>query len=106
MITDKNNAFHGKTRLLSNRQQFAVRGASPLTILDGDGSLIRINEIDSKLIVCLVDCSEYSEDIEQIIMQYAGYAENKYLSEIPKNIINLPSGFDAAIFGLPDVIGI
>ena len=103
LITDKNNAIHGKTRLFSNRQLDSVRYSSPLTILDGDSSILRITETDSKVTVGLIDCSEYSEDIEQLIMKYAGYSEDKYIGEIPEKIVNLPTNFDVAIFGLPEI---
>jgi len=103
LITDKNNAVHGKTRLFSNRQLGSVIDSSPLTILDGDSSLLRIAETNSKVTVGLLDCSEYSEDIEQLILRYAGYSEDKFIGVIPEVLVDLPANFDVAIYGLPEL---
>lgn len=89
------------SKLLLTPTYKATNNVAPLYILDGKDALCQLEEVDNKNVLILLDRTEYSAEIHNILLEASNQAvkpKPEFLGQIPNQF---PPGFDLCAYILP-----
>lgn len=87
----------GKIRLLPPRSVDPV-DRTPVAILDGSHALRRVGELDSSVVIVLVEPSEYDEEADNLLHSFMMHNEGSAAPDLPESVVDAPFGVELGSF--------